>query len=358
MQIFISAGEASGDLYGAELAARLISLGHEVTGLGGSRMAALGVPLTGDSSTWGSISIVQSVREGLRGIGTYNRLKTALQTGPPGVFIPIDFGYMNLRLCRFAKQAGWKVLYFIPPGSWRRDRQGKDIPTLADEVVTNFPWSAEILQKMGCSAHFYGHPLLEIHNQVLQSDLPRSGLAVLPGSRRSEIEQLLPILNQALSSYEGHITIPVPPKQLDRVRRLWSRGSDEIIDGSVKGAVLSTLRGAERAVVCSGTATLEAALAKTPMVVVYKVSKAVEVETKLIGFKRPEFVSQPNILLQREIVPELIQEGLTVQSLRDTLGSLDVGKQLQGFVEIEALLSPTTCLTQTVELVQKLASQV
>jgi lipid A disaccharide synthetase len=94
------------------------------------------------------------------------------------------------------------------------------------------------------------------------------------------------------------------------------------------------------------------------MVAVYRVSKTVEIETKLIGFKRPQFVSQPNILLEREVVPELIQEGLSVASLRDTLGNLDVGRQLQGFDEIEALLSPSTCLTQTVELIQKIASQV
>ncbi len=358
MRVFISAGEASGDLYGSALASRLVALGFEVTGLGGSRMAAMGLPLIGDSSTWGSISIVQSVREGLRGIGTYNRLKAALIKGPPGVFVPIDFGYMNLRLCRWARQAGWKVLYFIPPGSWRRDRQGADIPGLADEVVTNFPWSASLLEEMGASSHFYGHPLLEIHREVLKSETPRSGLAVLPGSRKSELEQLLPILSQALAGYEGDITIPVPPKHIERVRRMWPRATDSIIDGSRDGAVIGALRNAERAVVCSGTATLEAALAKTPMVVVYKVSKAVELEIKLIRFKRPQFVSQPNILLQREVVPELIQEGLSVASVQETLRTLDVGKQLQGFDEIEALLSPSTCLTQTVELIQKLAAQV
>ena len=358
MRVFISAGEASGDLYGAALASRLLALGFEVTGLGGSKMAALGLSLIGDSSTWGSISIVQSVREGLRGIGTYNRLKSALLAGPPGVFVPIDFGFMNLRLCRWAKQAGWKVLYFIPPGSWRRDRQGADIPKLADEVVTNFPWSASLLNEMGASAHFFGHPLLEIHSKVLSADLPRSGLAVLPGSRRSELEQLLPLLGAALSDYSGQITLPVPPRHMELARRLWSRKSDQVIDGSAEGAVIGTLKSAERAIVCSGTATLESALAKTPMVAVYKVSRAVEIETKLIGFKRPEFVSQPNILLQREVVPELIQERLSVASLRDTLGSLDIGRQLQGFDEIESLLSPSNCITQTVGLIQKLADQV
>lgn len=356
MRVFISAGESSGDLYGAAIASKLLEKGVSVTGLGGTRMSALGIPLIGDSSTWGSISIVQSVREGLRAIGTYNRLKASLLAGPPGAFVPIDFGYMNLRLCRWAKQSGWKVLYFIPPGSWRRDRQGADIPRLADEVVTNFPWSAKILQEMGAQAHFYGHPLLEIHRNVLQEDIERDGLAVLPGSRKSELEQLIPVLNEALQDYDGKIILPVPQRHLEFVRSRWARKQDEIVNGSIDGQVIRAIRGAERAIVCSGTATLEAALAETPMVVIYKVSRMVELETKLIGFKRPQFVSQPNILLEREAVPELIQEDCTPEKILETLESLNHDDQAAAFNELRELLMPDDCITQTVEKIISLSN--
>ena len=240
---------------------------------------------------------------------------------------------MNLRLCRWARQAGWKILYFIPPGSWRRDRQGADIPKLADEVVTNFPWSADLLTQMGATAHFYGHPLLEIHADVLKSDLPRSGLAVLPGSRRSELEQLLPILGQALSDYPGTITIPVPPRHLDLVRRRWNRSSDQIIDGSKNGAVIGTLKSAERAIVCSGTATLEAALAKTPMVAIYRVSKMVEIETKIIGFKRPEFVSQQTFCFNAKLSPNSSKKSFTQPHFVKRLTTLTLVANFKGLTK-------------------------
>jgi lipid-A-disaccharide synthase len=357
MKVFISAGEASGDLYGAALIEELRRLDPEIEilGLGGSRMQEAGFQAIGDSSTWGSISILQSVREGLRAIGTFQRLKSAFAIGEPGVFVPIDFGFMNLRLCKAAKQAGWKVVYFIPPGSWRRDRQGADLPYLTDHIISNFPWSAEILNSMGASAHFFGHPLKQIHREILNSELPRSTVAVLPGSRRSELEQLLPILPKALEYEKRTACLPVPKHQVEYVRSRWPRSQDEVLSGSQKGAVIRTLKGSVSGLVCSGTATLEAALAKTPMVVVYKVSQAVVLETKLIGFKRPQFYSQPNILLQREVVPELIQESLNAENLKreyDRLFDDAVSSnQIAAYDEINEILGGDAAVTRSAELI-------
>jgi lipid-A-disaccharide synthase len=361
MRVLLSAGEASGDLYGSALISELRRLDStiELCGLGGARMRAEGFDALGDSSSWGSISILQSLREGLRALGTHQRLKKAFSTGEKGIFLPIDFGYMNLRLAKAAKEAGWKVVYFVPPGSWRRDRQGKDIPEVTDHVVTNFPWSADILNRMGANAHFFGHPLKQIHRDLLQRPHQRSGIAVLPGSRRSELEQLLPILSGALQDETQVATLPVPSHFRDYVDSRWSRQQDQIVDGSLKGAVISALVSSESGVICSGTATLEATLARTPMVAVYRVSKAVEIEAKLVRFKRPQFVSQPNILLQREVVPELIQEGLTVESLKRTLSSLadqsEIRKQQAGFDEINTLLGAEDAITRTAELILSLS---
>jgi lipid-A-disaccharide synthase len=360
MRVFISAGEASGDLYGAALIQefRRRDPNIEILGLGGPRMASEGFTVLGDSSSWGSISILQSTREGLRAIGTYQRLKASFRVGPPGVFVPIDFGYMNLRLCRAARAAGWRVVYFIPPGSWRKDRQGADIPSLTDAVVTNFPWSAEILNRMGANAHFFGHPLKQIHRDILRANSARAGIAVLPGSRRSELEQLLPILGETMTDQPEKATLPVPSHYVDYVRERWSRTNDSVLNASNQGGVISVLSTSDRAVVCSGTATLECALAKTPMVVVYRVSKAVEIEAKIIRFKRPRFFSQPNILLEREVVPELIQETCTPDEIRrqlDALATTEVrAAQSQAFEEIDELLGGDDAITQTVDLVLNL----
>ena len=361
MRVLFSAGEASGDLYAASLARELLRVMPDalIGGIGGARFAQVATePLIANSSTWGAISIVQSTREGFGILRHYFAFKRALRSGQPGIFVPIDFGFMNLKFCRAAKEAGWKVVYFVPPGSWRRDRQGSDIPMLTDAVVTPFPWSAEILQKMGANVHFFGHPLKQIHRELIETNFDRSGLAVLPGSRRSELEQLIPFLISALPDDAGNAQLPVPKTFVPYVQERWKRPGDSIVNGSETGAVMRVLRTSKAGIICSGTATLEAALAQTPMVVVYKLSKMVEMEARIIRFKPPQFVSQPNILLQREVVPELLQYGLTVDSLRRTLDEIQTdavaAKQRAGFEEINELLGGNDFITRTVELILSL----
>ncbi len=358
MRVLFSAGEASGDLYAASLTRELLHLDPSLSigGIGGSRFQQVATePLIANSSTWGAISITQSFREGFSILRHYLAFKRTLRTEKPGIFVPIDFGFANIRFCREAKTAGWKIVYFVPPGSWRRDRQGEDVPKLADAIVTPFPWSAEILKGMGANVHFYGHPLKQIHKELIETDFPREGLAVLPGSRRSELEQLLPVVRQAVSDYPGLIRLPVPKTFVPYTISKWLRHKDQVINGAKTGAVMHTLRSSEAGIICSGTATLEAALARTPMTVIYKVSKMVEIETKIIGFKRPQFVSQPNILLQREVVPELLQEGLSVDSLRRSIDEIQTDavaqKQRLGFEEISELLGGDDCISRTAELI-------
>ena len=342
MQVLFSAGEASGDLYAASLASELLRLDPNVRigGIGGARLAQVAnEPLIADSSKWGAISITQSFREGFKVLRHFNAFKRALRDREPGVFVPIDFGFVNLKFCRAAKEAGWKVVYFVPPGSWRRDRQGADIPRLTDEVVTPFPWSHEILKEMGASVHFFGHPLKQIHKELIKTSFNRSGL----------------VFNPALTDYLGKAQLPVPPNHIPFLQEYWLRKQDSIIDGRGTGAVMRVLRSSEAGVICSGTATLEAALAQTPMVVVYKLSQLTVLETKLLRIKKPQFVSQPNILLQREVVPELIQYDLTVDTLKRTIDEIQTdavaNKQREGFEEICELLGGTDCITKAAELI-------
>jgi lipid-A-disaccharide synthase len=208
---------------------------------------------------------------------------------------------------------------------------------------------------MGANVHFFGHPLKQVHKELIQTAFDRSGLAILPGSRRAELEQLLPVLNPSLADYPGSAQLPIPKTFIPYLTEHWTRKNDSIINGAETGAVMRALRTSEAGIICSGTATLEAALAQTPMVVVYKVSQLTVLETKLIGFKRPQFVSQPNILLQREVVPELIQDDLSVESLKRSLGEIQtahvVNQQRDAFEEINALLGSDDCISKTAELI-------
>lgn len=362
-------------------------------GLGGSKMRAAGVSLLADTSSWGAISIAQAAKVFFRIYYHFLRTKKWLKRGHPGLFIPIDFGYANIRISKFAKRHGWKVLYFIPPGSWRRDRQGKDLPELADEIVTPFSWSADILKKMGAHVHWYGHPVKQLirdHETKTDSAQPnRRTLAVLPGSRKHELELNLPVIAAAVGSLQSGVVARISPEKahdanhpefgslnapiefglassvdLDKFRTEWQRLAPGRVDTFTVGDTYGVLKRATAAVVCSGTATLEAALNHCPMVVIYQVSDSMRREAKLIRLKRPKFISLPNIMLEREVVPELVEStDASVPALRQWIELLlddDSVRQAQlsAFKELDDALGPDDAITRTAELAISMISSV
>ncbi|RYG40847.1 hypothetical protein EON79_21880, partial [bacterium] len=278
----------------------------DIAAVGGPRLRESGVRMVARSDRWGAVGILNSLAKVPKVMGGIRAAKRELATGEPGVFVPIDFGYANIRLARRAKRLGWKVLYLVPPGSWRRDRQGKDLPAVADIAVTPFPWSAEILQKMGLDARFYGHPIKQTFLEATLEPIERgNGVVVLPGSREAEISANLPVLAVALHGLKVPIEFAFAPgTDADAVLAQWEGPTATAVVGETQKALLR----ARVAVVCSGTATLEAVLAKTPCTVVYQGSPQMRAEEKLLTrlrlWKRPKFVSLPNILLDRALVPE------------------------------------------------------
>ncbi len=359
MRLFVSAGEASGDAYGAALVAALgPDSGFAIEAVGGPKLRAIGASIVADSTRWGSIGIAQALRLAARLIRGFFRAKRALAAGAPGLFLPIDFGYMNLRLARHAKGCGWKVLYFIPPGSWRRDRQGKDLPAVTDAIVTPFPWSAETLRAMGADAHFFGHPLKQMVAAGPSAPFQRASIAVLPGSRDDEVARNLPIIAQALAGFNEPVEFAVAPSIVSaRLSQMWKRCAPARSgDAFTEGDTYGVLKRAKAAVVCSGTATLEAALCRCPSVVMYRVGPFVELQARIVRLKI-EFISQPNILLQRAVLPELIQHAATPGALRAALEPLlsDTPArkaQLAAFEELDALLGPADAIDQTAEFVR------
>ena len=326
-------------------------------GIGGARSREAGIQLVADSSKWGAIGIAESFKVGFRVLLGYLQMRSHLGKGAPGVFVPIDFGFVNIRLARHAKRFGWKVLYFIPPGSWRRDRQGVDLPAVTDKIVTPFPWSAEILNSMGGSAHFFGHPLKE----MALRDLVERGdtIAVLPGSRQAELERHLPILAASLPDDRIAEFAVAPSIQVADLSGKWRELAPNRNDIFTQGDTYGVFQRAQAAIVCSGTATLEAALCKCPMVVIYRVSRLVELQGRLMGLTG-RHISLPNILMGREVVPELVQNEATPENVRNRLeslllDSLERQAQLEAFAELEELLGPPTAITRTAELLAEMA---
>jgi len=371
-RIVLSAGEASGDAYGAALVREIRRLRPDsefnFEGLGSHRLSREGVKLVADTTTWGAISITESVKVFFRVLAGGKRLQRVMRSGPPGLFIPIDFGFANIRLARSAHASGWKVLYFVPPGSWRRDRQGGDLANVTDAISTPFSWSAEILKGMGANAYWFGHPIKQLLLESLgpPSSEPKTRVAVLPGSRKHEISENLPVIAAAIKIVNPPVVEfgLAPSVNVAKFKARWERlcpgRSDDIF---TVGATAQVFSRARAAYVCSGTATLEAALCRCPMVVVYRISKLMKFETDLIGFKRPQFVALPNIFLQRFGVPELIQEQATPEALAEALQALLVDgparvEQATTFREIEQLLGPTHSVTKTAELAMSLVEGV
>ncbi len=212
LQIAFVAGEPSGDRQGAALMTALRDLAAprvvEAWGIGGHHMAEAGVRITRDSGPWASIGIAEVLGKLPMLLWVRGEFKRALKKNPPDALVVIDAGGFNVPLARWAKQNHiCPVFYYFPPGSWRRDARvqtGKrNLAEAADTIVTPFPWSAATLQAGGANAHFLGHPLLDLVKATLADDdfYTRFGLdphrpvvALLPGSRRQEIQHILPPL--------------------------------------------------------------------------------------------------------------------------------------------------------------------
>lgn len=333
-------------------------LKESVAAVGGRRLSEAGVGLVADSSTWGAVGILESLLVGPRALEGYLTAKNVLKISGPGVFIPIDFGYVNIKLARQAKRFGWKVLYFVPPGSWRRTKQGKDLPQLTDAIVCPFPWSADILNSMGGQAHFFGHPLRQMVAKADYDGL-REGLAILPGSRLHEVARNMGVIADATRGLDVPLQFAVASSlETGDLEREW-----ENLGGAPAEFSRDTyrvLKSSRAAIVCSGTATLEAALCGCPLVVMYRLAPWALLE---YAIRRPQFkfVSLPNILLDREAVPELLQQDATAVNIRTQVDQLlgdgpERSAQLAAFAELEGLLGDGDVFGSTAELAIKLAN--
>jgi lipid-A-disaccharide synthase len=336
-RVFIITGESSGELYGALLSRRLKQLYEDIElyGIGGSRMENEGVKL------FGHITGAFGLTETLSHVGilkkNYNTVKEKLSQLSPQTVILIDFPDFNLKVAELAKASGSKVLYYVSPQVWAwRKKRIKKIKRLCDRIAVILPFEEEFYRKRGIEAEFVGHPIMEEIGAIkgskgyIREELglsPRGRvLALLPGSRRSELKRLLPLYNRVARGLKQkyrdlQYVIPFAPNLdenefLSQLNPLKETGTVVL-----KGRATEALSAADSALIASGTATLQAALIGTPMVVVYKLFPL----TYLIGrvVVDVKFISLVNLLLQKEVVKEMIQWDATpervVKELEKTL---------------------------------------
>ena len=355
--IMLVAGEASGDLHGATLCRSLRRLAPDcrLFGMGGARMAAAGMELLADVTRAAEIGTTEAVGRLPMIYAAYRRLRHAL-TGSvrPAAMVLIDFPEFNLRLARTARRAGVPVVYFIAPQVWAwRPWRVRTIRRRVSLVLAVFPFEPGLYRQAGVAVEFVGHPLLDVLADVPERsaarrllDVPEDATLVglLPGSRREEIERMLPAMRRAaadIARQRADVRF-----MLGRAATVDAEAVDRHVAGTpaiqvVCGRTHELMRAADLLLVTSGTATLEAALLGTPMIVGYRPSWATELMGRLLV--RIPWISLANITVGRTVVPELIGaeatgERLAAEALRLLGDPAALAAQRSAFAELSGTL--------------------
>ncbi|MFY9823595.1 MAG: lipid-A-disaccharide synthase [Thermoanaerobaculia bacterium] len=319
-ELLVVAGEASGDLHGARLISELRQRvpGLAAFGLGGDEMRAAGLQAVAHSSEVAVVGITEVLRVLPRIREVFADLLHEVDRRRPSLAVLIDFPDFNLRLARQLKERGLGIVYYISPQvwAWRKGRV-KTIARLVDRMLVLFPFEVDFYRGHGVDVIHVGHPLVD-EVPVLPNVWDRGDggeaengpfrVALLPGSRLSEVEALLPTLLAAVERLAARLPVeariiraPTVPRELLEEAVELSGLSVEIVESDRFAAVADS----HVALCASGTATLEVGLLGTPMVVVYRLARWTYFLARLLV--RLPNVALVNLVLGRRVVPELIQ---------------------------------------------------
>jgi lipid-A-disaccharide synthase len=334
-KIYIIAGEASGDLHGANLMKALLNESNNLDFRfwGGDRMEEIGgkpVKHIRDLAFMGFIEVVMNLRTIAKNL---RFCKTDISEFKPDVLVLIDYPGFNLRIAEWAKSQGIRVAYYVSPQVWAwKESRVKKIKQCVDQMFVILPFEKDFYKKHNFSVEYVGHPLLDAIDNYRKENIDTSSflkeinpegkpiIAVLPGSRKQEISVKLPIMLEALKDYTNYCVVVAGAPSLDA-----SFYTPFLPKGTkiVQGRTYDLLSLAEFGIVTSGTATLETALLGIPEVVCYKGSSiSYQIAKRLIKIK---FISLVNLIMDREVVTELIQHECNPQRIKAEIEKIKVG---------------------------------
>ncbi len=351
MKYYIIAGEASGDLHGSNLMKSILKEDSqaEFRFWGGDLMQNVGGKLVKhyrDLAFMGFVEVAMNLRTILKNIDV---CKADLKAYQPDVLILIDYPGFNLRIAEYAKSLGIKVVYYISPQLWAwKEGRVKTIRKFVDEMLVILPFEKDFYKKHQVEVEFVGHPLLDAI-----SDLPdinvdefktQNGLndkeiiALLPGSRKQEVEKMLELMLSVQSSFPAYQFVIAGAPSLPK--EFYQKYVDDSVH-FVSNKTYDLLRCSKAALVTSGTATLETALLNIPEVVCYRGNFiSYQIGKRLVG-KNIKYISLVNLIMDREVVTELIQNELTTNNLIKELNLIlgqNRSKILSDYAELRAKL--------------------
>lgn len=354
-RVMIIAGEASGDLHGANLVKAMLTRRPDLSfcGMGGKEFIAAGVDVLFDAKKIAVVGLAEVFSHLSDILRARKILQETLKEERPSLLILIDFPDFNLMLARFAKKLGIPVFYYISPQVWAwRTGRVKTIGERVDRIGVILPFEQEFFRNCGLAADYVGHPLLDsvkttsTRDEFCQLHGIDPGclcIGLMPGSRKKEIATLLPVLLQTAVRLQKN-----SPKKMVFLLPLASTISEEEIRENglnefaqdvdvhlIKENRYDMMAACDAAVVVSGTVTLELALLDTPMVVIYKVSPGTYRMGRLLINKDLKYFSLVNLIADSDVVPELFQSEVTPERIEAELSAtlfdgLSRNKMLQG----------------------------
>ncbi len=334
-RILISAGEASGEMYGAALLGALRKLSPapiEAFGLGGEQMRAAGCDTVVDAKDVAVVGIAEVVTHLPRIYREFHKLLREADRRKPDVAVLIDFPDFHFRLAKALHARGIPVVYYVSPQlwAWRRGRI-KLVQRYVNKMLVIFPFEEQFYRDHGVAAEFTGHPLAELDVEIeprqpyaarYNLDPSKPWIAILPGSRRKEVQLILPTLLQAAKILGERYEYLLPVAST--LAADWMRQQLLTIPGAPRVTLTSdarqTLLQSRAGMVASGTATVEATVLGTPFVMVYRVADlSWHAGRRLVKLSH---FAMPNLIAGREIVRELVQQQFTPENVAGEVSNL------------------------------------
>lgn len=366
MRYFYSTGEASGEMSATLLAQAIAAHDRQAlfAGIGSERMRAAGFDVRTETRGWSSMGPLEALAKIPKLYTTMWKTAFDLARGNTDLVVLVDFGAFNLRLAKSLRMLGYKkpILYFFPPGAWLdKPKQARAVAELSTPLVA-FEHQRDFYHALGLPVHFFGHPLAPAYELRPQREAPPvdgGAIALLPGSREGELRYHLPALLDAL--------------QILRARRpnvtATIGAADAAAQGSIEAALAPrgmrdvqvvrsarvALENADAAWIASGTAVLEAALCGVPTVALYILSQAQARIARRV-YSGP-YVTIPNLVLKKGVIPELLQENATPERLADALDGVlrDPQRQYREFLRLREALGPADALDRCAQFAIGLA---